>query len=98
MSVSESRTVASVNAGLKFACAESQCFYHVIMLDLAKKGGHTLELASTSKREPHIWDEEEYQKALARIRDRAIMNGLTARAVNETFRAAHAEAAGVMCT
>ena len=86
--------LASVNASFKLARVQSQCFYNVIMLDLAKKGGHTVELVNTSKREPHIWEEEEYQKALARIRDHAIVNGLTARAVNEMFRAAHAEAAG----
>ena len=90
--------LASISAGFKIARVHSQCFYHVIMLDLAKKGGHTVELTSTSKREAHIWEEEEYQKALARIRDHAIMNGLTAREVNETFRAAHAEAAGDMHT
>ena len=91
--------IASISAGFKIARVHSQCFYHVIMLDLAKKGGHTVELTSISKREPHnIWDEEEYQKALARISDHAIMNGLTAREVSETFRAAHAEAAGDMHT
>ena len=98
MSESESRMLASVNASFKLARAHSQCFYHVILLDLAKKGEHTVDLTGTSKHEPHIWDEEEYQKALARISDHAIMNGLTAREVNETFRAAHAEAAGDMYT
>ena len=88
--------LASINASFKLARVHSQCFYNVLMLDIAKKGGHIVELVSTSKPEPHIWEEEEYQKALARIRDHAIMNGLTAREVNETFRPAHAEAAGDM--
>ena len=94
MSESESRMLAGISASFKFARAHSQCFYHVILLDLAKKGEHTVDLTGTSKHEPHIWDEEEYQKALARIRDQAIMNGLTASSVNAMFRMAHAEASG----
>ena len=68
------------------------CFGSVIALDHAKKNGHTVN-SDVSKQEPHVWTEEEYQRELARIRDHGIMNGLTARVVNETFRSAHDEAA-----
>ena len=41
------------------------CFGSVIELDVAKKNGHSAERYYVPKRQPHVWTEEEYQKALA---------------------------------
>jgi len=58
------------------ACVRAICFNAVVDLDI-------------EKREGRIWLEEEYQKALARIRDYGVMHGLTAKIINETFIRAH---------
>ena len=88
MDQSDSQMVASINDAFKLARVRCWCFGSVIALDLAMKNGHTVD-CNIFERKLHAWTEEEYQNALARIRDYGIMNGLTAHAINETFRAAH---------
>jgi hypothetical protein len=58
------------------AMLRADCFIKVANLDYSKSQGT-------------IWNPEEYQKKLGEIRDRAILNGLTARDIDEIFRFAH---------
>ena len=57
----------------------AECFEEVTKLGVARLQGQ-------------VWEPEEYQKALARIRDYGVMNGLTAKVINQTFIEAYAEA------
>ena len=69
------------------------CFASVVQLEVARYSGHTFEPYDTVKRQPHTWTAEEYQRELARIRDKGIVVGLTAREIDSAFRAGHTEAA-----
>jgi hypothetical protein len=68
---------------LALARVRAQCYYDVVKLDFAKRNGN-------------VFPGEDYDKALARIRDYGIMNGLKAVDIDRTFRYAHAEATWII--
>ena len=89
----DAQRAALVYAAFEQARWRAWCSGSVIVLDVAKKNGHTAERDDISKRQPHVWSEEEYQEALTRIRDFGIMKGVPAYELDRSIRLAHDGAA-----
>jgi len=89
----DTQRATRVYAALERARWRAWCSGSVIELDVAKKNGHTAERDDISKRKPHVWSEEEYQIALARIRDFGIMKGVSVYELDMSISSAHDDAA-----
>jgi hypothetical protein len=75
-----------------FACCKREIslqFVRVIELEREKRYFHTSELIEPTNRKPQAWTQAEYQRELDRVRDYAIMRGLTTGDIREAFLVAH---------